>query len=105
MLPFSNNSSVPADVNYITYKHLSTVTFSAKYVRKIIQNHDSNKAHGHENISIRVLKICGDSICVPLQMIFKQALVCFLQNGKKEILFPFTKRIINNYCPVSLLPI
>ena len=84
MLPFSNNSSVPADVNYITYKHLSTVTFSAKYVRKTIQTHDSNKAHGHENISIRMLKICGDSICVPLQMIFKQALVCFLRMEKRK---------------------
>ena len=44
-----------------------------------------------------MLKICGDSICVPLEMIFKQAilLVCFLLNGKKEILFPFTKRATN----------
>ena len=35
---------------------------------------NSNKAHGHENISIRMLKICGDTICKPLELIFKRAL-------------------------------
>ena len=25
-----------------------------------------NKAHGHDNISIRMLKKCGDTICKPL---------------------------------------
>ena len=69
-----NNSSLPADVNYIAGKRLSTVTYS-KDIGKIIQNLDSNKAHGHENISVHRLKICGDSICVPLQIIFKQALL------------------------------
>ena len=69
-----NNSPLPADVNYITGKRLSTVTFSAKDIGKIIQNLDSNKAHGLDNISICMLKICGDSVCVPLKMIFKQAL-------------------------------
>ena len=44
-----------------------------------------------------MLKICGDSICVlfvPLEMIFKQALLTdvYFLNGKKEILFQFTKR-------------
>ena len=70
-----NNSSLPADVNYITDKRLSTVTFSARDIGKIIQNLDSNKAHGHDKLSIRMLKICDDSFCVPLEMIFKQALL------------------------------
>ena len=59
-----NNSSLPVDINYITDKRLSTVIFSAKVIGKIIQNLQSNKAHRHDNISIRMLKICGDSICV-----------------------------------------
>ena len=45
-----NNSFLPADVNYITDKHLSTVTFSARDIGKIFQNLDSNKAHGHEHL-------------------------------------------------------
>ena len=43
------NSSLPAYVNYITGKRLSTVTYSARNIGKIIQNLDSNKAHGHHN--------------------------------------------------------
>ena len=61
----TNNSSLPADVNYITDK--SSVTFSAEDIGKIIQNLDSNKAHDHDNISIYTLKICDDSICIPLR--------------------------------------
>ena len=106
-----NNSSLPADVNYITDKRLSTVTFSARDIRKIIQNLDSNKAHGHDNLSIRMLKICGDSICLPLEMIFKQALLTgmFPSEWKKGNIFPIHKKgdkqNIKNYRPVSLLPI
>ena len=57
-----NNNSLSADVNYITGKRLSIVTFSDKHIGKIIQNLDSNKAHEHDIISICLLKMCGDSI-------------------------------------------
>ena len=106
-----NNSSLPADVNYITDKRLSTVTFSARDIRKIIQNLDSSKSHGHDNLSIRMLKICGDSICLPLEMIFKQALLTsmFPSEWKKGNIFPIHKKgdkqNIKNYRPVSVLPI
>ena len=30
-----------------------------------MQNLDSNKAHGHDLISIRMLKICGKSVTEP----------------------------------------
>ena len=42
---------------------------------KIIQNFNSNKAQKHGNISIRMLKICGDTISKPLELIFKQVLM------------------------------
>ena len=35
----------------------------------------SNKAQKHGNISIRMLKICGDTISKPLELIFKQVLM------------------------------
>ena len=70
-----NNRPLPADVNYITDKRLSTVAFSARDIGKIIQNFDSNKAHGHDSLSTGILKICGDSTCLLLEMIFKQALL------------------------------
>ena len=51
-----NNSSLPAEINYITDKRLSTVTFSVKDIGKIIRNLDSNKVRGHDNASVWMLK-------------------------------------------------
>ena len=65
----SNNSSLPNYINYTTEKRLSTVALSVEAITKIIQNLDSNKAHGHDNISIRMLKICDDSVYEPLEII------------------------------------
>ena len=58
-----------------------------------------------------MLKICGDSICVPLEMIFKQAVLTgvFPSEWKKGNIVPIhnkcDKQNIKNYRPVSLLPI
>ena len=71
----SNNSSLPNYINYTTEKRLSTVALSVEAIGKIIQNLDSNKAHGHDNISICMLKICGDSIYEPFEIILRQALL------------------------------
>ena len=61
-------------------------------------------------ISIRILKICGKSICKPLELIFKTC----LRNGRfplewnKANVVPIHKKgdkqTIKNYRPVSLLP-
>ena len=40
----------------------------------LIKNQDSSKAHGRDNISIKMIKICGESITVPLKIKFEQAL-------------------------------
>ena len=42
-------------------------------IPKILENLDVNKAHGHDKISIRMLQLCGNSICKPLKLIFKQS--------------------------------
>ena len=58
-----------------------------------------------------MLKICGDSICLPLEMIFKQALLSgvFPSEWKKGSIVAIHKKghkqNIKNYRPVSLLPI
>ena len=36
----------------------------------MIQNLDFKKTHEHDDISICMQKICGDSIFVPLEMVF-----------------------------------
>ena len=78
---------------------------------KIIRSLDTSKAHGHNDISIRMLKICDSAIIKPLSIIYRN---CISQNTfpdmwKKSNICPIHKKggkqVINNYKPVSLLPI
>ena len=53
---------------------LSLFQFTANDIKSIINKLDPNKAHGHDMISIRMIKLCGDSAYKPLEMIFKSCL-------------------------------
>ena len=54
----------------------------------------TNKAHGHGMISIRMLTLGGKSITMPLQIIYKQCLEkgCFPNEWKKANVFPVHKK-------------
>ena len=107
----SSNISLPSYINYTTEKRLSTVALLVEAIGKIIQNLDSNEAHGHDNINISMLKICCDSIYKPLEIIFRQALLTgvFPPEWKKGNIVPVYKKCDKqnnkNYRPISLLPI
>ena len=104
-----NRSKLPSHLHYLTDNRLSCVNFSQDGIAKTIQNLDPNKDHGHDNISIRMLKICGSSIYKPLEMIFKQCIETFPSDWRKANIVPIHKKgdkqTLENYRPVSLLPI
>ena len=87
----SSNTSLLNYINYTNEKRLSTVAVSVECIGKFIQNLHSNKTHGHDSISIRMLKICGDSRYEPLELIFSQA---FLSG-----VFPSEWKNANCSCP------
>ena len=67
-----NNSNVfPNNLVKLTNKSLDTVNFSAYDFFKTINNLDPNITHAHDMLSIRKIKLCGNSICKPLSIIFK----------------------------------
>ena len=66
MFLITNNSKLPTSPSYLTDKRLSTITFSAKNVGKIIRSLNPSKAHGHDNLSTHMLKLWGTAICEPL---------------------------------------
>ena len=109
MFFIKNCSKLPTNLRYITDKRLSTIT--TDNTEKIIVSLNPSKAHGHDSISIRMLKICGNTICKPLELIFKQALTTgvFPSEWKKGNIVPCYrkdyKQNFKNYRPVSLLPI
>ena len=54
-----------------TDESLSNITFADKDIGRITSGLDPSKAHGHDMMSICMLKICGDSIYKPLALIFR----------------------------------
>ena len=106
-----NSCTLPTCIFPKIDKSLSTIYFSDEDILKIIRSLDSNKAHGHDNISIRMIKLCDKEICKPLHMIF----VSCMEEGIFPLLWKMAnvvpahkkndKRSIKNYRPVSLLPI
>ena len=80
-------------------------------ILKIIRKLNVSKAHGHDDISIRMLKICDSVITEPLSIIFKNCIDCgvFPDTWEMSHIIPAhkknDKRSLNNYRPVSLLPI
>ena len=107
----NNGSTLPTHMQYLTNNRLSSVAFSQDDIAKIIQNLTSGKVQGHDNISIRMLKICGSAIYKLLAIIFKQCVDkgIFPSEWKKGNIVPIHKKgdkqTLKNYCPVSLLPI
>ena len=65
-----NGSKLLSDLIYFTSRELSKIQFNSGNIAKIISDLNPNKAHDHEKISKRMLKICGKSICKPLEYIF-----------------------------------
>ena len=89
----------------------SLVTFPASGIVKFIKNLNSNKARGKDHDSIPILKICGNTINKPSELIFKQALITgiYPSDGKKfNIILVHKKSDKQNIkidSPVLLLPI
>ena len=106
-----NNSVRPDSVDYISTARLPSINFNNVDILIIIKSLNVNKAHGHDDISIRMIKLCGQSIIKPLSIIFKNCIVngIFPDIWKKFNIIPVHKKgdkqIIDNYRPVSLRPI
>ena len=66
----NNNSQLPRNLYYKTNERLYSIKITDDDLLKIIAKLDPNKAHGHDKMSIRMIKICSTSICKPLRLIF-----------------------------------
>ena len=90
----SNNSVLPTNLPQLTSKCLDSIHFSSSDIAKIISRLDPNKAHGHDVLSIRMIKLCGNSICKLLSIIFKDYLNegKFPHESKKDNVVPVHKK-------------
>ena len=98
--------NIPVPTSLISDLHISE-----EKILNIIRSLNPNKAHGWDEISIRMIKISNASLLTPLRIIFTN---CLRQGVFPEIwkcanVVPVHKKneknVKSNYRPISLLPI
>ena len=67
--PINNNSVLP-DFNPVTKKRIDNIKINPKQISDIIKNLNVSMAHGPDEISGRMIEICGENITLPLSIIF-----------------------------------
>ena len=108
--PLENTSKRPP-LSMKTIKRLNTISFEDRDITSIIKSLKPTKAHGADDISVRMIQLCGDSITLPLTLIFEFSLMngTFPDTWKMAKIIPVHKKeennIVKNYRPISLLPI
>ena len=102
---------LPTNQLFMTQARLRFLDFNEGKILKIIRARNIKKAHGHDDISIRMIKICDESLLKPLLILFKNSLKLsyYPDIWKKSNIIPAHKKndkqLLNNYRPISLLPI
>ena len=102
-------SELPAKY-LLTHHRLESVNLDPAKLLSIICAFDVSKAHGWDNVSLHMVKICDKSLVEPLFSIFQFLLETgnFPSNWKRGNIVPVHKKdnkdLINNY-PNFLLPI
>ena len=81
-----NNSTIPNSLQYVSTARLSSFSFT-EVILKIINALNITKAHGHDDISIQMIKLCSKSVVKPLSIIFRKCtdLVHFQISGRDRI--------------------
>ena len=103
-------SAVPNDVPFQA-PTLSNFHISDEKILRIIRSLNPNKAHGWDDISVRMIKMSDEALVVPLRLIFENCKNkgIFPQIWKQANVVPVhkknSKQLKQNYRPISLLPI
>ena len=92
--PLNNGSTLPHAVSNAPTVELSSFQFNDQDILKIIRALHVNKAHGCDDISIRMIKICDQSIVKPLSIIYQNCLNTgtFPDIWKKSNIVPVHKK-------------
>ena len=100
-----NNSVLPISQTFLTQSRLTSLDFSEEKILAIIRASNILKAHGHDDISIRIIKICGKSLLKPLILLFQNStkLSYYQDIWKMSDILPAHKKnekqLVKNYRP------
>ena len=105
-----NSSVLPVNQKFLTQSRLNSIDINENEVLNIIRALNIHKAHGYDNISIRMIKMCDKSLLKPLTLLFENSIKssCYPDIWKRYNIIPVHKKndkqLVNNYRPISLLP-
>ena len=68
-----SSSVLPINQTFLTQSRLTSLDFNEEEILKIIRALNIHKAHGHDDISIRMIKICDRSLLEPLIFLFQNS--------------------------------
>ena len=68
-----NDSKLPSNQIYLRQSRLVSLNFNEDEILRIIRVLNPQKAHGYDDISIRMIKICDKSLLKPLIILFKNS--------------------------------
>ena len=82
---------------FLTWSRLGTLDFNENEILKI-RALNIHKAHGHNNISIRMIQICDRTLLKPLIIIFQNSVKYsyYPDIWKRSNIIPVHKKVINN---------
>ena len=71
--PLKNSSVLPQNQMFLTQSRVNCIDFNGGEILKIVRALNIHKAHGHDDISIRMIKICDKSLVKPLILLFENS--------------------------------
>ena len=81
----------------MTMDHIKTLRFGKSDAIKLIKAFEVSKTHGYDRISVKMIKICANSVAHPLTLILQNSLLAGIlaNNRKKANIVPTRKKMIN----------
>ena len=108
--PVINRSVLPT-LSFLTNSRVDHISIENEDIISLIRKINPNKATGSDGLSGQMLLLCDDSVVLPLHIIFINILPTSIYPDMWELanVTPIFKKgdkqLINNYRPISLLPI
>ena len=83
---------------FLKQSRLNSINFNEDEILKIIRALNIRKAHGHDGLSIRMIKICDKSLLKPLILLFENSTKSYRYPDiwKRSNIIPLHKKMIKN---------
>ena len=82
--PLKNGNVLPSSQEILLREKLCSLDFSNDKILKLIRSLNVHKIHGHDDVSIKMIKICDKSFVKPL--ITLTLLNCLIISEKKKLI-------------------